>query len=133
MIIERPERFGLAQLHQLRGRIGRGSQRGVCVLMVSDGLSDRSLSRLQTMTETEDGFKIAQKDLELRGQGELIGLRQAGLGELNLSEMMNEPDLLLLAKEKADLLLETDPDLHDPLHLGLKSFVESVLTKPAHL
>jgi ATP-dependent DNA helicase RecG len=130
MIIEHPERFGLAQLHQLRGRVGRGSERGVCVLMLSAPLSDRAMSRLQIMTEIHDGFEIARKDLEQRGQGELIGMRQAGLGELDLSEMMREPDLLLLAKEKADLLLEADPELDDPGHRGLKNFIESVLTRP---
>jgi ATP-dependent DNA helicase RecG len=130
MIIEHPERFGLAQLHQIRGRVGRGAERGVCVLMASAGLSDRALCRLRIMTENCDGFEIAQKDLEQRGHGELIGMRQAGLGELDLSEMMSEPELLLLAKEKADLLLESDPELLDPRHHGLKNFVESILTRP---
>jgi len=133
MIVEHPERFGLAQLHQLRGRVGRGSERGVCVLMVSPGLSDRAMSRLQIMTESHDGFEIAAKDLEQRGQGELIGMRQAGLGELELSEMMREPDLLLLAKEKADLLLESDPALAHPAHRGLKNFIDSVLRRPIDL
>ena len=133
MIIEQPERFGLAQLHQLRGRVGRGSVRGVCVLMAPDALSPRALSRLQILTETHDGFEIARKDLEQRGQGELIGIRQAGLGELDLDEMMREPDLLLLAKEKADLLLDSDPELADPAHRGLKNFIESILTRPIDL
>lgn len=133
MIIEHPERFGLAQLHQLRGRVGRGSERGVCVLMVSEGLSERALSRLQIMTENHDGFEIAAKDLEQRGQGELIGMKQAGLGELDLSEMMREPDLLLGAKEKADLLLDSDPDLAAPAHRGLKTFIDAVSTRPIDL
>jgi ATP-dependent DNA helicase RecG len=133
MIIEHPERFGLSQLHQLRGRVGRGAQRGVCLLMVSDGLSDKALSRVQVMTETQDGFEIAQRDLEERGQGELIGMRQAGLGELDLSEMMKEPELLLRAKDMADALLESDPTLEHPQHQGLKRFVESILTKPIDL
>jgi len=130
MIIEHPERFGLAQLHQLRGRVGRGAERGVCVLMFSQGLSEKSLSRLQVMTECSDGFEIARKDLEHRGQGELIGMRQAGLGELELSEILNEPELLLMAKEEADLLLESDPQLTGPTHRGLREFVESVLSRP---
>lgn len=133
MIIEHPERFGLSQLHQLRGRVGRGSQRGVCLLMVSDGLSDKALSRVQVMTESQDGFEIAQRDLEERGQGELIGMRQAGLGELDLSEMMKEPELLLRAKDMADALLDSDPTLEHPQHQGLKRFVESILTKPIDL
>jgi ATP-dependent DNA helicase RecG len=133
MIIEHPERFGLSQLHQIRGRVGRGTQRGVCLLMVSDGLSDKALSRLRIMTESHDGFDIAQKDLEERGQGELIGMRQAGLGEVDLSEMMREPDLLVQAKETADSLLEADPQLIQPQHRGLKRFVDSILAKPIDL
>ena len=133
MIIEHPERFGLSQIHQLRGRVGRGSERGVCLLMVSEGLSDRALSRLQIITKSRDGFEIAQKDLEERGQGELIGMRQAGLGELDLSEMIREPDLLFRAKEAADALLDADPEFAHPDHQGLKGFVESVLTKPIDL
>jgi len=133
MIVEHPERFGLAQLHQLRGRVGRGSERGVCVLMVPEGLSERALARLRIMADNQDGFEIARKDLEQRGQGELIGTRQTGLGELDLSEMMSEPELLLMAKEKADLLLESDPDLADPRHGRLRNFVESMLKQPVDL
>jgi ATP-dependent DNA helicase RecG len=133
MIIEHPERFGLAQLHQLRGRVGRGSERGICVLMVSGSLAERALSRLQIVAQSHDGFEIAQKDLEQRGQGELTGMRQAGLGELDLSEMIGEPDLLLLAKEQADALLDADPDLSSPPHHELKTFVESILARPIDL
>jgi ATP-dependent DNA helicase RecG len=133
MIIEHPERFGLAQLHQLRGRVGRGLERGICVLMVSRSLPERALSRLQIMAQSDDGFEIAQKDLEQRGQGELTGMRQAGLGELDLSEMIREPDLLILAKKKADALLDSDPDLSGPRHRELKTFVESILARPIDL
>ena len=130
MIIEHPERFGLAQLHQLRGRVGRGSDRGVCFLMAAASLSENALSRLKVLVDHHDGFEIARKDLECRGYGELIGMKQTGLGEMDLSEMMREPDLLFAAKEKADLLLDSDPQLADPLHRGLRSFVESILTRP---
>jgi ATP-dependent DNA helicase RecG len=133
MIIEHPERFGLAQLHQLRGRVGRGSDRGVCFLMASNSLSENALSRLQVLVDHHDGFVIARKDLETRGHGELIGMRQTGLGEMDLSEMMRDPDLLFVAKEKADLLLDSDPQLADPSHRALKDFVESVLTRPIDL
>ena len=133
MIIEHPERFGLAQLHQLRGRVGRGSDRGVCFLMTAASLSEKALSRLNVLADHHDGFEIARKDLEFRGHGELIGMKQTGLGELDLSEMMKEPDLLLLAKEKADLLLDSDPELADPRHRALKSFVESILARPIDL
>jgi ATP-dependent DNA helicase RecG len=133
MIIEHPERFGLAQLHQLRGRVGRGSDRGVCFLMTSASLSENALSRLKVLVDHHDGFEIARKDLEVRGHGELIGMKQTGLGETDLSEMMREPDLLLLAKEKADLLLDSDPVLADPRNHALKSFVESILARPIDL
>jgi ATP-dependent DNA helicase RecG len=133
MIIEHPERFGLAQLHQLRGRVGRGSERGICVLMVSSSLPERALSRLQIMAQSHDGFEIAQKDLEQRGQGEFTGIRQAGLGELDLFEMIRDHDLLILAKEKADALLDSDPDLSDPRHRKLRTFVESILARPIDL
>jgi ATP-dependent DNA helicase RecG len=133
MIIEHPERFGLAQLHQLRGRVGRGSDRGVCFLMASAGLSENALSRLKVLVDHQDGFEIARKDLEHRGYGEWIGMRQTGLGETDLSEMMREPDLLFSAKEMAELLLDSDPQLTDPSHQALKSFVESILTRPIDL
>lgn len=133
MIIEHPERFGLAQLHQLRGRVGRGSDRGVCFLMGSDSLSENALSRLKVLVDHHDGFEIARKDLEYRGHGELIGMKQTGLGEMDLSEMMRDPDLLFVAKEKADLLLDSDPQLADPSHHALKTFVESILARPIDL
>jgi ATP-dependent DNA helicase RecG len=130
MIVEHPERFGLAQLHQLRGRVGRGSDRGICFLMADPSLSENALSRLKVLVDHHDGFEIARKDLEYRGYGELIGMKQTGLGEMDLSEMMREPDLLFAAKEMADRLLDSDPQLADPSHRGLRSFVESILTKP---
>ncbi len=133
MIIEHPERFGLAQLHQLRGRVGRGSDRGVCFLMASASLSENALSRLKILVDHHDGFEIARKDLEHRGYGELLGMKQTGLGEMDLSEMMRDPDLLLLAKEKADLLLDSDPELADPGNRALRSFVESILARPIDL
>jgi ATP-dependent DNA helicase RecG len=133
MIIEHPERFGLAQLHQLRGRVGRGSNRGVCFLMTGASLSESALSRLNMLAEHHDGFEIAREDLEHRGHGQLIGMKQTGLGELDLSEIMKEPGLLFLAKEKADSLLDADPELSDPQHHALRRFVESILAKPIDL
>jgi ATP-dependent DNA helicase RecG len=101
--------------------------------MAAAPLSENALSRLKVLADHHDGFEIARKDLEYRGYGELIGMKQTGLGEVDLSEMMREPDLLLLAKEKADLLLDSDPELADPCNHALKSFVESVLTRPIDL
>jgi ATP-dependent DNA helicase RecG len=133
MIIEQAERFGLAQLHQLRGRIGRGREEGICFLMASDHISDKARERLQTLVENDDGFVIAQKDLELRGQGELIGMRQAGLGELDINDILHESELLERAKEEAEALVQSDPQLLKPEHAGLKTYVETILSKPLDL
>jgi len=133
MIIEHPERFGLAQLHQLRGRVGRGSDRGVCFLMASGSLSENALSRLKVLVDHHDGFEIARKDLEHRGYGELIGMKQTGLGEMDLLEMMKEPDLLSKAKEEAERLLDADPHLSNTENRAMRDFVESVLSHPIDL
>jgi ATP-dependent DNA helicase RecG len=133
MIIEHPERFGLAQLHQLRGRVGRGTERGECFLIVSSNLSESAISRLQILVDSHDGFEIARKDLEQRGHGELTGIRQTGIGELDVMEMMREPDLLSTAKQEAHRLMEADPELSDPENHLLRAFVESILAKPLDL
>jgi ATP-dependent DNA helicase RecG len=123
MIIEHPERFGLSQLHQLRGRVGRGSKQGLCLLMISDGLSSEARERLEILARTTDGFEIAQKDLELRGHGELMGLRQTGAGELDLGEVFREPELLMAAKEEAEGILQGDPTLARPEHRFMRQRV----------
>ena len=123
MVVEHPERFGLAQLHQLRGRVGRGAKRGICLLMLPRGLSEGALSRLNVLVETHDGFEIAQKDLEMRGQGELMGIRQAGAGELDFTEMFREPDLLIAAKREAERVLKSDPELSHPENDILREMV----------
>jgi ATP-dependent DNA helicase RecG len=133
MIIEHPDRFGLAQLHQLRGRVGRGSERGICIMMSSKNLPEKTLSRLKILTENNDGFDIAQEDLELRGQGELTGMRQAGMGELDFSEMLREPKLLLEAKLEAQRLMEDDPELLRLEHEHLKTMIQSAMEKPLGL
>ncbi len=127
MVIEDPDRFGLAQLHQLRGRVGRGSVRGSCILMVAGDLTEKSLSRLKTLVDHHDGFEIAQKDLELRGQGELTGLRQSGVGELSFQEIMGEQDLFYQAREAAEHLLNDDPKLTRPENEPLNTFVAALL------
>jgi ATP-dependent DNA helicase RecG len=114
MVIQNPERFGLTQLHQLRGRVGRGTQRGCCFLMLSKPLSAQTLSRLRILVQSHDGFEIARRDLEMRGQGELMGARQSGVGELDFREMFREPELLVAAKKKADALVAEDPTLSRP-------------------
>ena len=114
MVIQNPERFGLTQLHQLRGRVGRGTKRGHCFLMLSTQPSAQTLSRLRILVQSHDGFEIAQKDLEMRGQGELMGTKQAGAGELDFAEMFREPELLVAAKKEADALVASDPTLSRP-------------------
>ncbi len=121
MVIENAERFGLSQLHQLRGRIGRGGHSSYCVLFSEGGrIADE---RMKIMCETTDGFKISEKDLELRGPGEFFGIRQHGLPELKVANLSTDMYLLSLAKDAADKLLAHDPNLEEPENTGLKSRV----------
>jgi ATP-dependent DNA helicase RecG len=102
MVIEHAERFGLSQLHQLRGRVGRGAKQSFCVLLASDKQTDVARERLGIMEETNDGFKIAEKDLELRGPGEIMGTRQAGLPEFRVANLVRDFDLLQAARKEAE-------------------------------
>ena len=102
MVVEHAERFGLSQLHQLRGRVGRGAEQSYCVLLASDKQTDVARERLGIMEETNDGFKIAEKDLELRGPGELMGTRQAGLPEFRVANLVRDLDILQAARKEAD-------------------------------
>ena len=124
MIIEHPERFGLAQLHQLRGRVGRGDERGLCLLMCADGMPEHVFSRLKVLEQSNDGFEIAEKDLEMRGQGELMGMRQAGAGELDFKEMLREPLLLKAAKREAERFIDSDPELSRPERQALNRMIK---------
>jgi ATP-dependent DNA helicase RecG len=126
MIIEHPERFGLAQLHQLRGRIGRGKKGGICFLMKSENISEKAFTRLRTLVDEDDGFKVAQKDLELRGHGELTGTRQSGVGELDFAELVREPELLFDAKREAQNIISSDPELLLPEHSQLRLMIDSI-------
>jgi ATP-dependent DNA helicase RecG len=114
MVIEHAERFGLAQLHQLRGRVGRGSRQSYCVLLYKPPLGEVAEARLTMMRETEDGFAIAEKDLELRGGGEVLGARQSGMPEFRVADVPGFEDLLAMARYDAQSLLEADPDLVSP-------------------
>jgi ATP-dependent DNA helicase RecG len=111
MVIEHAERFGLAQLHQLRGRVGRGSEKSSCLLLYHAPLGETAKARLQIMRDTEDGFKIAEEDLRLRGGGEVLGTRQSGLPEFRLADMVAHADLIPVARDDAQLALERDPEL----------------------
>ncbi len=111
MVVEHAERFGLAQLHQLRGRIGRGDKPSTCLLLYASPPTETARARLKTMCETDDGFVIAEKDLELRGAGELLGTRQSGMPDFLLADLQNHAELFVAARDDAALLLDRDPEL----------------------
>ncbi len=111
MVIEHAERFGLAQLHQLRGRIGRADKPSNCLLLYASPLTGPAKARLEIMRETDDGFRIAEEDLKLRGAGELLGTRQSGLPEFRMADLAVHDDLLATARDDAALILDNDPEL----------------------
>jgi ATP-dependent DNA helicase RecG len=111
MVIENAERFGLAQLHQLRGRVGRGSRKSTCLLLYQGKLGETAKARLSIMRETEDGFRIAEEDLRLRGAGEMLGTRQAGLPVFRIADIVAHAELLSTARDDAGLILARDPRL----------------------
>jgi ATP-dependent DNA helicase RecG len=112
MVIENAERLGLAQLHQLRGRVGRGSQESSCVLLYRGPLSELARARLACLRDTNDGFEIARRDLELRGPGELLGTRQTGLAELKVADLVRDADMLPVVRDTAEMLLrDADPNI----------------------
>lgn len=111
MVIERAEHFGLAQLHQLRGRVGRGSEASTCLLLYQAPLTEGGKRRLGILRETEDGFKIAEEDLQMRGAGDLIGTAQSGLPRFQVADLETQPGLMAIAQKDARKLLSDDPDL----------------------
>ncbi|RKZ94947.1 MAG: ATP-dependent DNA helicase RecG, partial [Gammaproteobacteria bacterium] len=115
MVIENAERLGLAQLHQLRGRVGRGSVQSHCVLMYHAPLSKNGQARLSCLRDTNDGFMIAQRDLELRGPGELLGTRQTGLPQFRVADVMQDQDLINVMSQAADQFLVATPENNDDL------------------
>ena len=115
MIIENPERLGLSQLHQLRGRVGRGATESFCVLLYHPPLSAHSKQRLAVMRETTDGFRIAEKDLELRGPGEVLGTRQTGLAQMKIADLERDADLLDRVAPLAKALMASHPEASQPL------------------
>ena len=132
MIIESAERFGLSQLHQLRGRVGRGAEQSYCILMTSFKLSNDSKIRLETMVKTNDGFEIAEVDLKLRGPGDIMGKQQSGVLNLQIADLVRDKDILLLARQKALELLKKDASMSLPEHQILRTvFIE--LTKKKNI
>ena len=125
MIIESAERFGLSQLHQLRGRVGRGAEQSYCILMTSHKLSNDSKTRIETMCATNDGFEIAEVDLKLRGPGDIMGKQQSGVLNLQIADLVKDKDILMLAREHALKLLKADASMQLPEHQKLREvFIE---------
>lgn len=129
MILHHAERFGMAQIHQLRGRIGRGGNKGYCILL-TDGKSPESLEKLKTLERTSDGFEIAEADLRLRGPGDVLGTVQSGLSDLRFPEFLADPTLLREARQLADEVIAEDPDLAGS-HAALGSLVEESGNTPS--
>ncbi len=125
MVIEHAERFGLSQLHQLRGRIGRGQYPSQCILLYNYRSSREAKIRLQAMERTHDGFRIAEEDLRLRGPGEFFGIKQSGFPEFRVGDLLRDTAILIEARKEAFGLVQEDPGLEDPSHSGLKKGVLS--------
>lgn len=129
MVIESAERFGLSQLHQLRGRVGRGAEKSYCILMTGDKISKESIKRMETMVQSNDGFEISEVDLQLRGPGDLMGTQQSGVLDLKISNLARDGQIVTLAREAAKKLLEEDPQLLLPSHQSLKEAIRIILKK----
>jgi ATP-dependent DNA helicase RecG len=131
MIIESAEKFGLSQLHQLRGRVGRGAEQSFCILMTGNKLSANAKTRMETMVRTNDGFEISETDLKLRGPGDIMGTQQSGILNLKLADLAKDGQLVTLAREKARELLEKDPKFKDEQHKKIAQQLRTILiSKP---
>lgn len=123
MVIESAERFGLSQLHQLRGRVGRGADKSYCILMTGNKMSNESRQRIAIMVQTNDGFKISEKDMELRGPGDIEGTRQSGALDLHIADLVQDGAILEASRKAAEEILNNDPDLTLPENKCLKDFL----------
>jgi ATP-dependent DNA helicase RecG len=128
MIIESAEKFGLSQLHQLRGRVGRGAEQSYCILMTGNKLSANAKVRMETMVRTNDGFEISETDLKLRGPGDIMGTQQSGILNLKLADLAKDGQLVTLAREKARELIEKDPKFKDEQHQKIAQQLRTILT-----
>jgi ATP-dependent DNA helicase RecG len=120
MVIEHADRFGLAQLHQLRGRIGRGAEHSTCLLLYKAPLGETAKARLHILRETEDGFRIAEEDLRLRGEGDVLGTRQSGMPGFRVARIESHGKLIGAARDDATLVLSRDPKLESPRGQALR-------------
>ncbi len=127
MVIEHAERFGLSQLHQLRGRVGRGAHNSQCLLIAYPAVSGDGKARLEAITQSSDGFRIAEEDLKIRGPGDFMGTRQSGMPLLRVANLLRDFQALELARKEAFRLIDLDPGLADPAHRGLKRALSGVL------
>jgi ATP-dependent DNA helicase RecG len=132
MVIENAERFGLSQLHQLRGRIGRGAHESFCVL-ISDAQNEESLKRLDILCSTADGFKIAEEDFKMRGPGDFFGSRQHGLPELKIADFASDARILYAAQDIANRIIKQDPLLEQSENALLRSGVERLFEKVGNI
>jgi ATP-dependent DNA helicase RecG len=124
MIIENAERFGLSQLHQLRGRVGRGAEQSYCILMSGNKLSKEAKVRLETMVKTNDGFEISEIDLQLRGPGDIEGTRQSGILDLKLADLAHDQEILQEARNEVIGIFTDDPELELEKNVLLRRFFE---------
>jgi len=127
MLIESAERFGLSQLHQLRGRVGRGAEQSYCILMTDVKLSNESKKRMHTMVNSSDGFEIAEVDLQLRGPGDLMGTQQSGLLDLKISDLRKDGQIVSLARDAARKLILEDPEFQKSENSRIKETIEKII------
>ncbi len=132
MVIESAEKFGLAQLHQLRGRVGRGAEQSFCILMTDFKLSKDSRTRIETMVRTTDGFEIADVDLQLRGPGDISGTQQSGIIDLQIADLAKDGEILKVARECAQAILEADPNLSAEEHSMIREQIDSLKTNQSN-
>ena len=131
MVVENAERFGLSQLHQLRGRVGRGAEHSYCILMTGDKLGNDSRTRINTMVRTQDGFEISEVDLRLRGPGDIMGTQQSGLPKLHVADLVQDAAVLQQARQVAQRLLDEDPGLVQPAHAPIAAALREQMKEKA--
>ena len=124
MVIESAEKFGLSQLHQLRGRVGRGAEKSYCILLSGPNLGNDARERIKILTATSNGFEIAEKDMELRGPGDIEGTRQSGMLNFKLASIVHDRPLLEIARSFVIAIIENDPDLLSAENLRIKNFLQ---------
>jgi ATP-dependent DNA helicase RecG len=129
MVVENAERFGLSQLHQLRGRVGRGGEQSYCILMSGNKLTTESKQRLDAMVSTNDGFEIANIDLKLRGPGDLQGTQQSGILDFKIADLVRDEKLVVYTRNLAMSLLENDPDLSKPENAPIARYLAELMRR----